>query len=143
MHLSSSLTMELINVHLDTPREGFGSLMASWRGMRELRGSIERRRQQSLRLRRWLPVSGALVVAGDFNQMMDSTIYGEAWSHLGNAFSLAGVGWGYTKAEFPLIRARIDHILVSPEWEVRSAWVESWRGSDHSPLVADLVLKGL
>jgi len=81
-----------------------------------------------------------LLVAGDFNLMPDSAIYRESWSHLQNAFSAGGLGWGYTKREAWVLAARIDHILVGPRWQVVRAWVESSSGSDHRPLVADLVL---
>ena len=87
-----------------------------------------------------MPIQQTVIVAGDFNVMEESAIYRESWGRLRNAFSTAGLGWGYTKRENWLLAARIDHVLTGPRWRATRAWVETWNGSDHRPLVVDLVL---
>ena len=79
-----------------------------------------------------------VLVAGDFNLPVDSRIYGEAWSGFLNAFSTAGLGVGHSKYT-RWIGVRIDHILTSPEWYVEACRVGPAVGSDHLPLLADLV----
>jgi endonuclease/exonuclease/phosphatase (EEP) superfamily protein YafD len=38
------------------------------------------------------------------------------------------------------IRARIDHVLAGPGWYVRRTEIGYDLGSDHRPLIVDLVL---
>ena len=55
------------------------------------------------------------------------------------AFEDAGWGYGYTRpADLPWFR--IDHIVASPEWRVTECRVGPDFGSDHLPLIAELVL---
>ena len=83
-----------------------------------------------------------LIVVGDFNTPPDSAIYRSFWSEYGNAFTRAGIGFGYT--EWPEVRKvpfgiRIDHVLMTPTWRPRRCWVGPDVGSDHLPVIADLV----
>ncbi|MFN8060896.1 MAG: endonuclease/exonuclease/phosphatase family protein [Vicinamibacterales bacterium] len=135
-------TITVVNAHLDTPRDGLATLLSVSPQVGALQAMINGRREQSLDVRRWIAEGdeGTLVVAGDLNLMVDGAIYREAWADLQNAFSAAGVGWGYTKREGKLIGARIDHILVGHRWHVARCWVDEPIGSDHRPLVADLIL---
>jgi endonuclease/exonuclease/phosphatase (EEP) superfamily protein YafD len=87
-------------------------------------------------------LSEAVVVAGDFNMPTDSAIYRACWSSLSNAFSKAGLGFGYT--EWPTVAGwrfgiRIDHILTGPGWRPQRCWVGPDVGSDHLPLLADII----
>ena len=63
------------------------------------------------------------------------------WSKYTNAFSEAGLGWGYT---FYANRTslRIDHILAGPGWRCRECWVGPEVGSEHRPVIADLEWHG-
>lgn len=78
-----------------------------------------------------------LIVSGDFNSTPhNSAFYGLA-DGLQDAFHVAGRGWGATyHVEWPV--ARIDHVLVGPEWKVVSAHVAKSTASDHLPLVVRL-----
>lgn len=78
-----------------------------------------------------------LIVSGDFNSTPhNSAFYGLA-DGLQDAFQVAGHGWGATyHVDWPV--ARIDHVLVGPEWRVVSAHVAAPAGSDHLPLVVRL-----
>jgi endonuclease/exonuclease/phosphatase (EEP) superfamily protein YafD len=80
-------------------------------------------------------------VAGDFNTPVESRIFQDRWSGLDDAFSRVGAGFGATKYN-GWIRVRIDHVLTDSSW--RAVGVSCWEnvGSDHRPLVADLVLVG-
>ena len=72
----------------------------------------------------------------------DSCIYRRDWNDYRSAFSGAGLGFGYT--ERVRVRGlswgvRIDHVLTGSSWRCRSCRVGADVGSDHLPLVADLV----
>jgi endonuclease/exonuclease/phosphatase (EEP) superfamily protein YafD len=81
------------------------------------------------------------IIVGDFNLPPDSAIYGRYWTGYRNAFSEAGLGFGFT--EWPGFRRRwfgirIDHILSTKNWRPQRSWVGPNVGSDHLPLIADL-----
>ena len=82
------------------------------------------------------------IIAGDLNLPPDSAIYRKYWAAYWNAFGSAGLGFGYT--EWPRVSRlpfgiRIDHILSDPRWRPYRCWVGPDVGSDHLPLIADLV----
>lgn len=73
---------------------------------------------------------------------VDSTIYREFWQAYGNAFDRTGFGLGYTKQTVIRGRSyglRIDHILTGSGWQATRCWVGPDLGSDHLPMIADLV----
>ena len=129
--------VDLTTLHLETPRKGFEGLSAG--DLELLRANTDIRDIESRLARRWVEEGrNRRIVAGDFNTPVESRIFREHWGDLANAFSRAGRGFGYTKHN-GWIRIRIDHVLAGPEWEVRSAQVGRAVGSDHRPVVADLV----
>lgn len=132
--------IQLLNVHLETVRGGIEALQEGWwAGFRRNRQGA--RVDSAAARARLLPSSTPFVVAGDFNLPVESAIYKQYWGDLGNSFSRCGRGFGYTK--FTSIYAiRIDHILVSDQWECAAARVlDSPYGGDHAPLIADLRLR--
>jgi endonuclease/exonuclease/phosphatase (EEP) superfamily protein YafD len=111
-----------------------------------LDAEIEDRRLESEDACRFARRLGAkAILAGDFNLPVDSAIYREHWSGFHDAFSDAGLGFGYT--EWPRMRrcifgVRIDHVLTGDGWRCRRCWVGPDVGSDHLPLLADLSFVG-
>lgn len=83
-----------------------------------------------------------VIVAGDFNLLEESTIYREYWRWYRNAFSSAGFGYGWTQRtkirKIPNV-VRVDHVLLSNDLRAVSCRVGSDVGSDHLPLIADVV----
>lgn len=82
------------------------------------------------------------IVLGDFNMPTDSSIYRRDWASYQNAFSQ--VGWGVGHTIFSQMRgfalsARVDQILMGDDWRPKRCWVGPDAGSDHRPLVADLI----
>jgi endonuclease/exonuclease/phosphatase (EEP) superfamily protein YafD len=135
---------QLLNLHLETVREGLAALMRKrfWLGIGELEANIAQRRHESALARGWADATPApLVVAGDLNMPTESAIYRDYWSHLDNAFSQAGLGFGHTKKHW-LFDARVDHVLVGPGVSARRAFVGETLGSDHAALVVVVRLGG-
>jgi len=79
-----------------------------------------------------------IIISGDFNLPVESTIYSAHWSHFTNAFEETGNGLGWTKREGRLLRIRIDHVLMSEGMEPLRAMVQRSWYSDHLPVVADV-----
>jgi endonuclease/exonuclease/phosphatase (EEP) superfamily protein YafD len=134
-------------LHLETPRRGLSLILN--RGEIDLgkADAADRqtglRREESVRLLRWLQrFDEPMIIAGDFNMTADSTIYRRTWSRYRNAFGWAGFGYGYTKQTAIRRRGyglRIDHILTDENWVPVDCRVGPDLGSDHLPLIADLV----
>lgn len=137
----------LYNVHLHTtgarkPWHEPANLLrpAVWIDyMRQYRDSYMRRTSEARQLRTLIQREAVpVIIAGDFN----STVHGWELRHimkgLTDVFTARGKGWGGTyHARLPIFR--IDHILVSPEWEIVSAHVPDMLTlSDHRPVVARL-----
>lgn len=79
-----------------------------------------------------------LILAGDFNMPADDSTMAGLRAHFRFAFEEAGWGYGYTRpARLPWIR--IDHVLAGPEWTVTRCRVGPNLGSDHLPVLAELV----
>jgi vancomycin resistance protein VanJ len=135
--------VQVTNLHLETPRKGFEGLFAS--NIDRLRENTSLRDIESLLARRWVDQGIAthpapVVVAGDFNTTVESRIFQTHWSDgLQDAFSRVGRGLGMTKYN-GWIRVRIDHVLTGPQWSVRRTEVGYDLGSDHRPLIVDLLL---
>jgi endonuclease/exonuclease/phosphatase (EEP) superfamily protein YafD len=135
--------VQVTNLHLETPRKGFEGLDVF--DIDQLRDNTELRDIESDLARRWVDQGVAkrpvpVVVAGDFNTPVESRIFQAHWSDgLQDAFSRVGRGLGMTKYN-GWIRVRIDHVLAGPRWYLRRTEIGYDLGSDHRPLIVDLVL---
>jgi len=137
--------VQVTNLHLETPRKGLEGLTDF--DIDRLRENTRLRDIESDLARRWVdrgiangPPPVAMLVAGDFNTPVESRIFQAHWSEgFDDAFSRVGRGLGMTKYA-GWIRVRIDHVLTGPQWSVRRTSVGDDLGSDHRPLIVDLVL---
>jgi vancomycin resistance protein VanJ len=130
--------INVTNIHLETARKGFEGLIAG--DVEQLRLNTTLRDLESTLARRWVDAArGPTLVAGDFNTPAESRIFQDHWGELADAFTRVGVGLGPTKYN-GWIRIRIDHVLTDEAW--RAVKARPWRdlGSDHRPMVVDLVL---
>src|SRR5207237_8966827 len=83
--------------------------------------------------------SAPLLIGGDFNPPSDSPTFAPVRRRFRVGFDEAGRGYGYTyPSRLPWIR--IDHILASPDWSIVRCWVGPDVGSDHLPVIAEVVL---
>jgi vancomycin resistance protein VanJ len=135
-------------MHLYSPRRGLTSVLDQNTILRpsesgHLEEEIANRWQDSAEAAQALGrIDRPKIIAGDLNMPADSAIYRTFWAGYRNAFGEAGLGFGYT--EWPEMRKlwfgiRIDHVLCNDGWRPRSCWVGPDVGSDHLPLIADLV----
>ena len=142
------------DIHQMTARRGLMELskrsLFDGAGPRRLEESQELREEESLTIREQIESARRdkpLLIVGDFNTPVSSQMFQRHWGDFQSAFDLAGIGYGYTspcKANrfWPenLPWARIDHILCSPEWTVRSCQIGKSAGSDHRLIAATLRL---
>jgi endonuclease/exonuclease/phosphatase (EEP) superfamily protein YafD len=132
----------LSNLHLETPRHGLqhliqGSSLATSRV--EIEANTLLREVESRQARRWVDsVGGPRIVVGDFNLPVESGIWQDHWSGLVDAHAAAGLGFGFTRLN-GWIRVRIDHVLTDGAWRPVRSTVGPDYGSDHLPLIVDLV----
>jgi len=131
-------------VHVATPRHALDSYFSlhqipnqgpqTW-------VNINQRDEESGFARQWIMQGEALptIIAGDLNLTTESAIYRRYWGDFRNAFGRAGWGTGYTK-HTRRWGVRIDHVLTSDDIGTHAAMVGRDVGSDHLPLIADLVL---
>lgn len=99
------------------------------------------RRQQVKELRTYVDrLDVPVVVAGDLNATPDADELAPLFERLYDSWRVWGDGpAGFT---YPSTgpRKRIDFVLVSPHFQVKSATVAGTRASDHLPLTAQLLL---
>jgi vancomycin resistance protein VanJ len=130
-------------VYLDSPRNGFESLMVTRRGIfggDEMRKNTQHRSELSGLVCDWVSkVDGPRIVAGDMNQPAESYFYRRDWSSWDDAYAAVGLGYGHTWFS-SWHGLRIDHILVDKHWRVTGCHVAGFTGGDHRPVVADLTL---
>jgi endonuclease/exonuclease/phosphatase (EEP) superfamily protein YafD len=139
-------TVQLFNLHLATPRDGLEAVLDREKGfdtsqLPALETMLAERADETRLVSQWIDrFPGPKIIVGDFNTPVESTIYRRSWSWLDNAFSAAGLGFGFTKItekEGWSFGARIDHVLYTPPWVCVRSWVDRDIGSDHLPLVAE------
>jgi vancomycin resistance protein VanJ len=132
--------VHLVNVHLETPREGLEELKDSrGRDASLLRAKNAQREIEAQLARHWVDESPgpARIVTGDFNMTVESAVFREHWSGYQDAFSEAGFGFGFSKRT-RFIGVRIDHVLASTGWLCVKSWVGPSLGHDHRPVLAVL-----
>ncbi len=82
---------------------------------------------------------GEAVMVGDFNTPPRGLCYGRIVSRYRDVFKREGSGLGYTyPAGHPLMR--IDYIFADADVAARRCFVLDVVGSDHRPLIADLII---
>lgn len=132
----------VLALQLETAREGFEAFLSDkLGGVPKMEQNAELRRWESQLATEWAAqhAKSPLLVAGDFNMPVESAIYKASWSHLQNAWSRCGTGFGWTKRT-KKIGARIDHLLYDERWGCADAQLAPDIGSDHRGVVVDLRL---
>ncbi|MDE2401372.1 MAG: endonuclease/exonuclease/phosphatase family protein [Burkholderiales bacterium] len=138
--------LDLFTVHFLTPREGLNAARhEKLQGVGEWEQNVAMRMTQAQGLARAVQASKhPVIIGGDLNAPEHSLVV-RALLNTGvrDAFSAAGVGYGYTHGHSlrPGISfLRIDHILVDPLLGVADCFAGGKEGSEHRPVIADLLL---
>lgn len=102
---------------------------------------IERKDQFFRLARRISEQSLPVIAAGDFNATPYSPIFKEVVRISGLKDSMEGFGWQPSwPTFFPPLWIPIDHVLVTPDINVRTRATGSYIGSDHYPVITELSL---
>ena len=128
------------NVHMPTMQPGFRGLLdgdlggfrahESWRAQQ-----VDAFRIELERVSEWPVLAG-----GDMNTPSDSALMAPLRARFDFAFERAGWGYGYTRpTNLPWIR--IDHLMADSRWAVTRCWIGPDLGSDHLPVIAEVVLR--
>ncbi len=140
-----TLTFDLFNVHLITPRFGLSATREDpLGGIGQWTQNVSDRMTQASRLATDLRLRARpVIVAGDLNAP-DSSLVVRTLLETGlrDAFASAGHGFGYTwghSLRFRRSFLRIDHILVGPAFGVANSFTGG-TSSAHRPVIADLYL---
>ena len=138
----------VFNAHLVTPRDALSPLRSPtlWRlGISEMRQNQSQRMRQARQLvEDAREISGPLVIAGDLNAPPASLVTRMLTDRgFVDAFTAGGRGYGYTFGHTLLVGRpflRLDRILASRQLVPVRTWVGGASGSDHRPVIADMVL---
>lgn len=138
--------IDLFTAHFVSPREGLNAARGkSEGGLMEWKDNFRDRMAQSIQLAAAVAqAKGPVIVAGDLNADERSPVVRRLLATgLRDAYSSASIGYGYTlghdlRPGFSFLR--IDHVLVSHDIGVRDAAPGGKEGSEHRPVVADLLL---
>ncbi len=136
----------LYSAHLLSPRGGLAAVRHhDLEGFSVLQGGASTRVGQAERLADYIrQEQGPVLVAGDLNAPVQSMVCKRLLATgLTDAFSAAGHGYGYSYGQFTRLGmpyVRIDHILTSKQWEAVDCWAGNTVGSDHRPVIADMIL---
>lgn len=129
--------IDVVVLHMETPRKGLAPLRREGNASR-LRANIEVRDVGARRVSDWIQSETVNpIITGDLNMPVESRIYRAYFGGCANAFSVAGVGFGWTRI-LRRFSVRIDHVLACGPWRPLSAEVGPNLGSDHLPLIVDL-----
>ena len=138
--------VDLFTAHFVTPRNGLNAIRHERsQGINEWKENVSDRMMQATSLAEELRRgSRPFIVAGDLNAPAHSLVV-RALLDTGarDAFSIAGRGFGYTYGHslWPGISfLRIDHVLVSSEFNVADCFAGDKQGSTHRAVVADVIL---
>ena len=140
--------IDLVTTHFMTPRFGLEAMRFNpVRGVREWMENVSDRMTQATLLATDIRgLTRPVIVAGDLNAPVSSLVVRTLLdTGLRDAFSVAGLGYGYTwghSLRFRFSFLRIDHILVSRAFRVATSFVGNAAGSAHRPVIADLYLSG-
>lgn len=132
-------SVHLVNLHTYSPRKGLEAVRhRENNAIGTLQKNIMWRRKEALAISAWTAsLRGPMIIAGDFNQAAGSTAYEDCWGRYANAFSESGLGWGATFYS-RWHGVRIDHVLISDDWQARECWSARHVGSAHRPVIATL-----
>lgn len=141
------MELDLYTVHLLTPRNGLNAARWQlWAGLPDWQRNVTYRLAQGVLMSQVVARSRRpVIIAGDLNSTQPSVVV-QALTSAGvrDAFAAGGRGYGYTYGHDlrPGVSfLRIDHIMVSDSIGVARCFAGGSEGSEHRPVIADLLLQ--
>lgn len=134
--------VDVYNLHLASPHHAFDAVIRrDGDAPQRVQTNSDHRRQQLEDLRAALAArpNRPAILVGDFNTPGDTPIFRDNLGHLQGAFPVAGAGPGHTYFA-RWTQTRIDHLLATPDWQIRHCQVCPPVHSAHHPLLTDLRL---
>ncbi|OMH25668.1 endonuclease/exonuclease/phosphatase family protein [Motiliproteus sp. MSK22-1] len=129
--------VQLINVHLDTPRAVLEGLIHMDVDISNADDNSLSRNVQASLVSSWVEDRLPAIIAGDFNMPDNENIYQRYLGKLNNVLDYSDIGLRYTKYT-KWHGIRIDHILFSDYFTAKRADVLDDFGGDHRPVLAVL-----
>jgi endonuclease/exonuclease/phosphatase family metal-dependent hydrolase len=127
--------VSLANVHFETPRSVLMGLIYRTFDF-SLATTIESNRQFEAELvSLWSQNKSHTLIAGDFNMPEDENTYQRNFTHLNNAIGTKGFGFNATKHTV-WHGVRIDHVLYSDDFTLKTVDVIESINGDHRPVIA-------
>ena len=144
---AQGVEFDVFAVHLLTPRQGLNATRHErLDGIDDWQHNVASRMFQARSLASQVAANTRpAVIAGDLNAPGHSRVVHQlVGAGLRDAFSTAGVGYGYTHGHSlrPHISfVRLDHVLASTRFGVADSFVGGKDASEHRPVIADLWLE--
>lgn len=144
---AAGVEVDIVTAHFVSPRPGLTAVRhQGFSGLSVWKENFsDRMTQANLLAADVARSSRPTIVAGDLNAPPGSPIIGALIrAGLRDAFAAASVGYGFTYGhalKFGFSYIRIDHILVSSTIGVQAGFVGGQEGSEHRPVIADLLLR--
>jgi endonuclease/exonuclease/phosphatase (EEP) superfamily protein YafD len=134
--------IDFIVVHLSSPHYALkDAVTGADQGDDELKLNIRHRTDEANMLSTLATKADRpLIIAGDFNLVFDSPLFAYRFSGMQDSFESTGMGFGWTYSNH-WTTVRIDHILSNHFFQPTAFSKGPFLGSQHFPIVADLVLK--
>jgi len=134
--------INFIDLHLSSPHKALSNTLRDVpEGPMALARNIQVRRIEAQNIAAIPPqLPGPTLLAGDFNLTTDSSIYRDNFSSYSDAFSTAGLGFGWTY-RIKWTATRIDHMLTDDRLICTHCEVCPNIGSPHRPLLAEFFVK--
>ncbi|MDO6506831.1 endonuclease/exonuclease/phosphatase family protein [Colwellia sp. 4_MG-2023] len=134
----NGVQINMANVHFPSVRRIF----PRFDGIKDIH---QNRTLSALLIENWAQSKQNVIIAGDFNMSVIEGIYQQTFKKYQNALSDKGNGFNntvdYKYKGIGLPSVRIDHILLSQNFNIEKALVLEALGGDHYPILSSISLK--
>lgn len=131
--------VNIANIHFPSVRKVFNNF-------NEVNNVHENRIIAAGIINEWASTKSNVIIAGDFNMSVSDSLYRQKLSSYKNAISSVGNGFNatvdYKYRGFSVPGIRVDHILLSKEFNIEKARVLETLGGDHYPVLSKVSFNG-
>lgn len=131
--------VNIANIHFPSVRKVFNNF-------NEVNNVHENRIIAAGIINEWASTKSNVIIAGDFNMSVSDSLYRRKLLSYKNAISSVGHGFNttvdYKYRGFSVPGIRVDHILLSKEFNIEKAIVLETLGGDHYPVLSKVSFNG-